>query len=227
VFLRKRIIELSHDLHPGQEEYGLEVESRFVDEVYPAYKRRPDVWYILQTVRMSSHVGTHIEFPRHFDPQGLDSASFPLQYLVGPACVLDFRHKQDNEAITEEDVHALSGLIRESDIVFLRTGRHVLHNTPRAHDRPYLTPGATRWLVEAKSVHVIGVDASGIEVKGTDHYPDHAILLREHGCALIEALGDLGQLSQSRVDVFILPLRIHGLDACPVRVVAIEDEAGT
>ena len=70
----RRIVDLSHDLWPGKEEYGLDVESRFVDEVYPQYKRRADVWYILQDIHMSSHVGTHIEFPRHFEPNGLDSA---------------------------------------------------------------------------------------------------------------------------------------------------------
>ena len=50
----RRIVDLSHVLHPGREGYGLEIESRFVDEVYPQSKRRPDVWYILQSIRMSS-----------------------------------------------------------------------------------------------------------------------------------------------------------------------------
>lgn len=220
----KRIVDLSHEMVPGQEEYGLEVESRFIDELYPQYKRRPDVWYILQTVHMSSHVGTHIEFPRHFDPNGLDSASFPLERLIGPACVLDFRDRADNEAISLEDVKAAGDLIHKGDIVFLRTGRYVSHNTPVAHNRPYLTPEATLWLVEEKDVRVIGVDATGIEVKGTDYHPVHTILLKEHGCALIEAVGDLGQLRHKRFEAWVLPLRIRGLDACPIRLLAIEDD---
>lgn len=227
MFRDKRIIDLSHDMWPGQEEYGLEIESRFVDEVYPQYKRRSDVYYILQTIHMSSHVGTHIEFPRHFDPDGLDSASFPLDRLIGPACVLDFRDKVDDEPITLEDVQDYDDLIQKGDIVFLHTGRHVHHNTPKAHGRPYLMPEAVRWLVEEKDVPIIGVDATGIEVKGTDHHPDHTILLKEHGRALIEAVGDLSQLRQKRFEVLILPLKMHGLDACPIRLLAIEDEKGT
>ena len=222
----KRIVDLSHDLVPGQEEDGLELESRFVDEVYPNYRRRPDVYYILQTMRMSSHVGTHIEFPRHFDPNGLDAATFPLDRLIGPGCVLDFRHKADDEAITVEDLQAYDGLIQRGDIVFIYTGRGVNHNTPRAHQRPYLTPEATLWLVEQKDVPVIGVDATGIEVKGTDYHPDHTILLKEHGCALIEGVGDLGQLRQQRFEVWILPLKMHGLDSSPIRLLAIEDVEG-
>jgi arylformamidase len=223
----KRIVDLSHDIWPGQEEYGLELESRFVDEIYPSYKRRSDIWYILQTVRMSSHIGTHIEFPRHFDEHGVDAASFPLERLIGPACVLDFRHKADDEAITLGDVQAHSHRIEKGDIVFLQTGRFINHNKPAAHGRPYLAPEATRWLVEEKDVPVLGIDATGIEVKGTDHHPNHTILLKEHSRALIEAIGDLDQLRQQRFWVWILPLKMHGLDSCPIRLLAIEDVDGS
>jgi len=227
MFQDKRIIDLSHDMWPGQEEHGLEIDSRFVEEIYPQYKRRSDIYYILQTIHMSSHAGTHIEFPRHFNPDGLDSATFPLDRLIGSACVLDFRQKADNEVITLDDIQAYDDLIQKGDIVFLHTGRHIHHNIPKAHDRPYLAPEAVRWLVEEKDVPIIGVDATGIEVKGTDHHPDHSILLKEHGRALIEAVGDLSQLRQKRFEVLILPLKMHGLDACPIRLLAIEDKKGT
>ena len=220
----KRLIDLSHDIWPGREEYGLSLESHFVDELYPQYRRRPDLWYVLQTVQMSSHIGTHIEFPRHFDRTGIDAAGFPLERLVGPACVLDFRAKADNEAITLDDLRNQGGLIRTGDMVFLRTGRYVHHNTPLAHHRPYLVPEATRWLVEERDVWVVGVDATGIEVKGTDHHPNHTILLKEHGRALIEAVGDLGQLPGPRFWAVVLPLKMHGLDSCPVRLLAIVDD---
>jgi len=224
---RKRIVDLSHDMWPGKEEYGLDVETHQIDEVYPQYRRRPDVWYTLQTVHMSCHIGTHIEFPRHFDPEGLDSASYPLERLIGPACVLDFRSKKDNEPITIADIRKYEELIEDGDIVFLRTGRHVKHNKPGGHERPYLTPDATRWLVENKDISAIGVDATGIEVKGTDYHPVHSILLKEHGRALIEGVGDLGQLRCTRFEVWILPLKIHGLEASPIRLLAVEDEGGS
>lgn len=220
----KRIVDLSHDIYPGQEEYGLALESRFVDEIYPKYKRRADLWYILQTVHMSSHIGTHIEFPRHFDEHGMDAATFPLDRLIGPACVLDFRHKADDEAITLADLQAHDALIEKGDIVFLHTGRFINHNQPAAHGRPYLAPEATRWLVEVKDIPVLGIDATGIEVKGTDYHPNHTILLKEHGRALIEAIGDMSRLHSKRFWVWILPLKMHGLDSCPIRLLAIEDE---
>ncbi len=220
----KRVVDLSHDIWPGREEYGLTLESQYVNDIYPQYKRRADIDYILQTVHMSTHIGTHIEFPRHFDAAGADAAAFPLDRLIGPACVLDFRHKADNEAITLADLQAHDDLIQTGDIVFLFTGRFTNHNTPTAHNRPYLEPEAMRWLIEAKDVYVLGIDATGIEVKGTDYHPNHTLLLKEHGRALIEAVGDMGQLRRQRFECWILPLKMHGMDACPIRLLAIEEE---
>lgn len=221
----RRIFDLSHEIWPGAEEYGLAIETHFVNDVYPQYRRHPDVWYTLQTLHMSAHIGTHIEFPRHFDPEGLDAAAFPLDRLIGPACVLDFRHKADNEPITLADVQAFDALIRVGDMVFLHTGRFIYHNTAHAHNRPYLAPEATTWLVEVKDVYVLGVDATGIEVKGTDFHPNHSILLKQHRRALIEAVGDLSQLSTPRFECWVLPLKMHGLESCPVRLLAVEEVA--
>jgi len=220
----KRVVDLSHEMWPGQEEYGLEIETRLIEEVYPQYKRRSDVWYTLQTVRMSSHIGTHIEFPRHFDPRGMDSAEYPLNLLIGSACRLDFRHKGDSELITLKEVHAYDDFIQKGDIIFFWTGRLAKRGTPEGHSRPCLSPEATLWLVRDKEVPAIGVDATGIEVKGTDFHPDHTILLKQYQRALIEEVGDLGQLKKDRFQVWILPLRMHGLESSPIRLLAIEDE---
>jgi kynurenine formamidase len=56
---------------------------------------------------------------------------------------------------------------------------------------------------------------------------DKADDLKEHGRALIEAVGDLGQLRQKRFEVLMLLLKVHGLDASPIQLLAIEDEEGT
>jgi len=50
--LHGRIVDLSHKLYPGKEEYPLHLETRFTDELYPQYKRDQDVGYILQDIRM-------------------------------------------------------------------------------------------------------------------------------------------------------------------------------
>jgi kynurenine formamidase len=67
------------------------------------------------------------------------------------------------------------------------------------------------------------VDSGGVELMhDTTHANVNHLLLFRAGIPLIENLAHLDQLTQSRVQVFALPAPIKGLDAFPLRVIAIE-----
>lgn len=229
----KNMIELSHRMVPGQEEFPLEIKTFNTDEVMAGsnatrpedmkIRRREDIWYIIQEVRMGSHVGTHVEFPYHHQKNGKSAADYPLERLVGDAVLLNFSHKKKNEEITRQEVIDTGVEIRPGDIVFIRTDMHKLWKTPRGHDRPVLSIEATRYLVEEVGIHCIGTDATGLEVRGRDDQPVHQILLG-NDVAKVESLTNLDKLRSTRFQVIMLPLMIEGMDACPVRVVAMEDE---
>ena len=137
-----QILELSHRLVPGEEEFPLEIETFNTDEVFTdsnaerseemKIKRREDVWYIIQEIKMGSHVGTHIEFPYHHLKDGKSAADYPLERLVGDAVLLDFSHKKKNEEITKQEVIDTGVEIRRGDIVFVRTDMHKLWKTEQA-----------------------------------------------------------------------------------------------
>ena len=226
-----RIVELSHRLVPGQEEFPLEIETFNTDEVMASterrdelrIERREDIWYILQEVKMGSHVGTHVEFPYHHLKGGKSAADYPLDRLVGDAVLLDFSHKKAGEEITRQEVIGLGVEIRPGDIVLIRTDMHKLWKTPRAHDRPVLSIEATRYLVEEIGIHCIGTDATGLEVRGRDDQPVHEILFT-HDVAMVESLTNLDKLRSTRFKIIMLPLMVEGMDACPVRAVAWEEE---
>lgn len=217
-----RIVDLSHKLFPGKEEYGLKIKTRFTDEVLSGYKRRPDIWYILQDVTMSSHIGTHIEFPYHHLRDGQDAFAFPVEKLIGEAVLLDFSSKKNNEAIDINDLKKYGKRIKRGDIVLIKTGRDKFYGTEHAHERPYLTHEAVKWLVK-KKINCIGIDATGLEIKGTDDQPNHTTLF-ENGIPLIESMANFNKLKRDRFLIFILPLPIKGLDSSPVRIMAIENE---
>ena len=99
-----RMVNLSHKMIPGEEEYRLKLKTFNTEELVPGIKRRKDVWYILQEIYMSSHTGTHIEFPYHHYEKGQDAYDFPVEKLIGDAVVLDFSHKKDNEEISLKDI---------------------------------------------------------------------------------------------------------------------------
>ena len=94
------------------------------------------MWYILQDIEMSSHCGTHVEFPYHHNRHGLDAGSFPLERLIGDAVLLDFTHKQPGETVTLEELQSREGKIRVGDMVLFNFNCARFYRTPQSHDRP-------------------------------------------------------------------------------------------
>ncbi len=221
--IRGRIVDLSHKLFPGKEEYGLELQTNFTDDLYPQYERGPDVWYILQDIRMSSHCGTHIEFPYHHNRQGMDAGSFPLDRLIGDGLLLDFTHKQPGDAVTLEELRASADGIKAGDLLLFNFNCAQFYRTPRSHDRPYVTHEAIRWLALDKKIGLIGSDASGIELKGVPNQPNHQLLM-DNQIPIIEFAANLEQLRKPRFTLLALALCIDGLDSCPVRLLAVEED---
>ena len=221
--IASRIVDLSHKLYPGKEEYSLELETHKTNDLYPQYQVDEDVWYILQDMHMSSHCGTHIEFPYHHNRRGMDAGAFPLERLIGAGLLLDFSGKGPGEAITLEELQACGDKIDHGGMLLfnLNCARH--YRTARAHDRPYITHEAIKWLVFDKRIGLIGSDASGIEVQGVPNQPNHQLLM-DNEIPIIEFAANLDQLRKERFTLLALALPIVGLDSCPVRLIAIEDE---
>ncbi len=206
-----RIVDLTHRLTPGKEQYALDL-GRHND-------RQGERGDIMSTVYLWSHVGTHVEAPLHYLASGSDTAGIAVEKLMGPAIVLDFRSKKVNEAITLEEVKA-AGDIQVGDRVMTMTGRHVQYRTPQSHERPYLTEEAVRWLVEDRKISCLGTDSSGYEVRGVSHHPDH-LLITGADIPVLECLANLTELKTPRFFLIALPIPVVGLDACPVRAIGI------
>ncbi len=218
-----RFLDLSHQLIPGKEEYNLELETYDTTELYPQYKKDKDTWYILQEIRMFSHCGTHIEFPYHHNRRGMDASRFPLKRLISDCVLLDFSHKQPGEFVTPDELLDIEKMILPGDSVLFNFNCARYYRTGRSHDRPILDHDAVKWLVNEKNINLVGSDASGIELKGVPNQPNHQFLM-DRDIPIIEFAAHLDTLKKERFTLFILALSIQGLDACPVRLVALEEE---
>jgi len=220
--MHARVVELSHVLLPGQEEYHLEVANRPVEEFDPFYagKRQADAWYIMSEVGLWSHVGTHMETALHALKDGTDIAGVELERCVGMCQLVDFTDKRVGEPISEEELRERGRGIQVGDIVFVRTDSGH-YRTERSHDRPYFEEPAIRWLAEDRRIRLMGVDCSGIEKRTEPGQPDHQMLFR-NGIPLIEHLANLDQLTVDRFFVVAVPWRVKGLEASAVSVVAFE-----
>lgn len=227
----RKVYDLSHTIHPGQEEYRLEIDTRQTEqwEQFAQYRRTSE-WYIISEVTFNTHVGTHVEFPYHHFQNGLDAARFPLEGLIGEALVLDISQWGHNECIPLLELQKVAnGRIRRGDIVYFYTGFDRYYRTEKQHHRPWFATEAIAWLVE-QGIKVMGVDTSGIEVRNPDGsaslgQPNHETLLGA-GIPLVEYLANLEPLVNRRFLTFILPVKLVGAEAFPVRVIGIEVEEG-
>ena len=212
------VIDLTHRLLPGEEQYTVEIKQRGALRTTPTGD-------IMHDVSMWSHSGTHVEVSLHFYANGKDTSDFPPETFVGPAIRLDFRHKQTNEPITLENIQA-AGDIREGDIVILWEGRERLYRTPHSHDRPYLTEEAGRWLVLQKKIKLLGTDSSGFEVRGREKkHPNHELFFAPgNDVPVLECLCNLEAIPQDRFFFVGMPLPMKGLDASPIRAIALDIE---
>ncbi len=156
--INARIVDLSHALYPGQEEYHLNLRTHNTVDLYPQYPVDEGEWYILQDIDMSSHCGTHIEFPYHHNRHGMDAGTFPLARLIGDCVLLDFRHKESGDLVTLEEVRSYDSVIRAGDMLPVRLRLCENYRTDHAHDRPAVSHDADEVarLLKAHRSHRIG-----------------------------------------------------------------------
>lgn len=211
-----RIVDLTEIIEPT----GPDARRKFVIHKHDALMEipgnvRPEgEWYIMSDVELMDHIGTHVEVPLHCLKEGADLAEVPVEQFVGDAAILDLSEAEAEGGVTLEQVQAAAaaaGGIRQGDIVFCRMGK-----------TKYFTTASLQWLVD-QGMKLMGVDSGGVELShDTTHANINHLLLFRAGIPVIENLAHMDQLTQSRVKAYALPVPVRGLDAFPLRVIAVE-----
>lgn len=211
-----RIIDLTHVMLPGEEQYTVAIKQR-------GQLRETPTGDIMHDLYLWSHSGTHVEVSLHFYAGGKDTSDFPPETFVGSAIRLDLRHKGVNEPITLADFQA-AGDVQVGDIVIMWQGRAHQYRTPQSHDRPYVTAEAAEWLALDRKIKLLGTDSSGFEVRGVKNHPNHHLFFQAGvDIPVIECLCNLEQIPNPRFFFVGLPLPVKGLDASPIRAIAMLD----
>ena len=167
-------------------------------------------------VEMSVHTGSHIDAPLHFDDDGIDAASVPLECYLGPCVVADVRPSA--RGILPGDLpEGLGEAVASCGRLLLRSyterpdsfDEHMAHATPELAD----------WLKEQGAV-LLGIDTDSMDAFESKELLAHRQLNR-NGIAILEGI-DLSQVEPGEYELIALPLRIEGADGSPVRAVLIE-----
>jgi arylformamidase len=162
------------------------------------------------SLTMSTHTGTHVDAPFHFDDEGLKVIELDPGVYVGPARVIE-APGEDGIGAKELRQHALEGTYR----LLIKTGSW--------HDRnvfpervTYLRPDAAPFLAE-KGIKLVGVDVPSVDPIDSKDLPAHHAL-RANGIHILEG-AVLDGVEPGDYELISLPLALHGADGSPVRAV--------
>jgi arylformamidase len=171
-------------------------------------------------VSFSDHTGTHVDPPVHFIEGGNTVDKLPLDVLVGPCRVLEFKGPGHVSGDWLESARMPKGTER----LLFKTPNSARWSDPTApftRDFSTLNASAAKWCVE-HGVKLVGIDYLSIEPQGPEKagYPVHNMLLRA-GVVIIETL-DLRPVHAGEYELICAPLKIKDGDGAPARVFLIE-----
>ena len=177
---------------------------------------------------MNSHIGTHIDAPRHFYADGGAVDELPLDRLVmREAVVLDVSKKSANEGVTADDLDRTGVNPAPGQIAVIKTLW-----TDRAWGTPefwsetvYLEPSVGEWIA-AREVAAVAMDCFPekpfwrMTLTPAERGANHKRWLKA-GIPMIQLLTHLDRIGD-RFTLVALPLRLKGMDGAPARVIGIE-----
>ena len=160
-------------------------------------------------VCMGTHVGTHVDAPRHMVANSKSLDQIPIERFIGRGIYIKINNKKfDLEHIKQTD-------IQEGDIVLFHTGMSDIYYKPEYYDNyPAITEDIANYLVERK-VKMVGVDMCSID---HEPFPVHRILLKNN-ILILENLIKLGELEGKSFKVYAFPIKLQ-VDGAPARVIA-------
>jgi arylformamidase len=163
--------------------------------------------------RMVAHTGTHMDAPRHFLKDGRGIDTFPLEFGIGRARLIEVT---DVDIVTHKELEGKG--IQSGDRVLLKTRNSQLAWPTMDFQENYvgIDSSAARFLVAA-GVVLVGVDYLSVGVYQGDNPETHKTLLGA-GVWILEGLA-LGAVREGTYDMICLPLRIAGCDGSPARAV--------
>lgn len=202
-----------------------------IEEGIPVWPGEPDpeIWasatlekdgYTVESIRIGTHLGTHMDTPSHFVGGGANLDQIPLETLIGRAFILDLRSKGRGQLIGKEDLEPYHDRLRPGARILLKTGwdRHFRDGT-FFEDFPCLTLEAARYLA-SRRITLLGMDSPSPSPVGDPDNRIHRTLLGA-GIIHVEALKDLTLIEEDECELIALPPLFKGFSGSPCRVVAV------
>ena len=177
---------------------------------------------------LATHIGTHVDAPYHFHPDGTTVEDMALDRYMGPALLLDLRElARSRTPISISDLQQAGGapdaVTDKISILFTGWTARESGNARYYSEGPYLSTEGAAYLAD-NGVNAVAVDFPIDKHPPTpqstiNDFPVHRLLLGR-GIPLIENLINLDQLTGLDFELWALPLKLLGGDGAATRAVA-------
>lgn len=179
-------------------------------------------------ITLNTHIGTHIDAPRHFYGDGAPISDLALDRIVmREAVVIDVSHKAAGEGVTGDDLERTGVKPGPGQVAVIKTSW-----TDRAFGKPefwqntiHLEPSVGEW-VERRGVSAVAMDCFPekpfwlMTLTPAERGANHKRWLKA-GIPMIQMLTRLHSIAPKFMMV-ALPLNLKGMDGAPARVIGIE-----
>lgn len=170
----------------------------------------------LSGLDMGTHTGTHIDAPAHFVKGGATIDKIGLDQLNGPAIVIEC--SRDAAIIDAAELNKHPEWRKAKRILFKTRNSYENIWDKKEFDKSFVAfaPDAAKLMADA-GVQVVGIDYLSAEKFGAPEPLAHRALLGK-GTVIIEGL-DLRPAKAGEYELFVLPLKVIGLEGAPGRAI--------
>lgn len=211
--LIKKVIDLTLPINNMMD--GVSIE--------PAKTISEDGWNAT-TLQLYSHSGTHMDAPIHFEVNNQTIDEIPVSRLISTAWIVDIRHLKPKSEITVSDLKVFEKKIKAGESIVLHSGWSKKLNTPEyRNELPRVSAELAHWLGQ-KGINILGVEPPSVaDVNNIDEVTEIHSILMQNDIIIVEGLCNLDQITNPKVTLVALPLKVEHGDGAPARVIAIED----
>ncbi|GBN35108.1 hypothetical protein AVEN_161663-1 [Araneus ventricosus] len=232
--LSVRVVDMTHTFDETVMHYP--IISGFKMEVEMNGTLLNGIWVLGEKYSASIHLGTHMDAPSHFYPDGIPVDQIPVEHFFAPAAVIDITEKAeldpDAEATVEDLLNweCLTEQNLNGTIVLLKSGWGKRWNNETAYlgtsvgdvfnsHFPGFSGEAASFLVENRTIYGVGTEAISFDKGSSKTYPAHQTLLR-HGIFGLENVANVDQIPIYGAQLYVMPMKIGNASGAPTRIIA-------
>ncbi len=175
-------------------------------------------WHVT-ILGFGTHVGTHMDAPRHLLPDGATIEAYGPERWFGEAVVIPAPGHGEDQPIPVSVLDAVPGELLRGRFALLATGWDVRRHEANYFNNPWPSAPLARAMLDRGAV-LIGIDAANIDSTASGADEIHHILLGAPVPVVENLVGLTALPTLTPLGACFAPIRLKGADGASVRAIA-------